>query len=131
MRRLEDQYQIALFQYLAKAYPAESPWFTHSPNGGLRNVVVATQLKRAGVRRGVPDVLYPRHRGGFAGLAIELKAKGGRPTPEQLAWLDMLAREGWMTAVCVGLDAAIQTVDAYMRMQQAPGWGEVGGEGAP
>lgn len=116
MKRAEDQIQAALFEYLGKAFPSSARWFMHPPNGGQRNVIVAAQLKRAGVRRGVPDLWFPQRRGGFCGLAMELKAPKGRVTPEQVEWLEMLAEEGWLTSVCVGLDAAIATVDAYMRL---------------
>jgi hypothetical protein len=37
-------------------------------------------------------------------------------TPEQTAWLDHLAAEGWLTALCFGLEAAQQTIVSYDKL---------------
>lgn len=54
----------------------------HVPNGGGRSKIEAAILKGLGVTAGIPDfiILWP---GTCAGL--ELKAKGEKPTPAQLA----------------------------------------------
>jgi hypothetical protein len=49
-------------------------------------------------------------------LAIELKAKGGRATSEQVEWLHLLSAEGWHATICVGFDAARDTISDYMRL---------------
>lgn len=85
----------------------------HPPNGGDRNVITAARLKRLGVKPGVPDVLIfdrPPAAMHFRGVAIELKAKGGRPRATQRAWLSGLEARGWFTAVCVGVDEALATL---------------------
>ena len=51
----------------------------------------------------------------YHGLYIELKAKGGRPTPEQREWQRDLLEEGYCAAVCYGFEQAKQTIDWYMR----------------
>lgn len=86
-------------------------WF-HPPNGGHRNVIVASKLKAQGVKRGVPDVMivdpppaYPDN----VGTAIELKRrKGGTLTKEQKEWLAILDARGWAVAVCRGATEAIE-----------------------
>ena len=115
MNPSEDQIQIALLEWLRLAHPAAWPWTHHSPNGGARSAVTGARLKNLGVRRGFPDLTLWLPRGGFHGLAVELKAGKGKPTPEQLAWLDHMASIGWMAAVCTGFDAARETLDAYLR----------------
>jgi len=86
------------------------------PNGGDRNPVVAAKLKAEGVRAGVPDYLLPVARQGFHGLAIELKAVGGRPSSEQRQWLADLVAQGWRAEVCVGWGAAWDVLSDYLGM---------------
>ena len=66
-------------------------------------------MKRAGVSRGFPDYLI------FANgkrYAIELKRKkGGRATPEQLVWLDVLDKYGFNVKVCNGAEEAIAFIE--------------------
>lgn len=55
-------------------------------------------MKAAGVKPGVPDMFLPVAREGCHGLYIELKRRdGGRVSPEQTAWMDALARQGYKT----------------------------------
>ena len=90
-------------------------WF-HPPNGGHRNVIVASKLKAQGVKRGVPDVMivdpppaYPDN----VGAAVELKRrKDGRVTPEQTHWLAILQERGWAVAVCRGASEAIEFLES-------------------
>ena len=90
-------------------------WF-HPPNGGHRNVIVASKLKVHGVKRGVPDVIIvdpPPLYSNKVGTAIELKRrKGGHLTDEQKEWLDILQLRGWAVAVCRGADEAIRFLES-------------------
>jgi len=60
-------------------YPDLSKMFA-IPNGGLRNVIVASKLKREGVKAGIPDVFLPVARGGFIGCWIEFKVRPNKRT---------------------------------------------------
>lgn len=60
-------------------------WF-HPANGELRNKATGGRLKRMGVKPGVSDILL--HKAPYAQLhALELKAKGGKPSEAQMAWM--------------------------------------------
>lgn len=118
-RESEEDIQIALVRWFDLQYPDAAPWLYHSPAGGVRNKVTAWRLKNLGVRRGFPDLTLWLPRGGFHGLAVELKAAKGKPTPEQIQWLDHMARTGWMAVVCTGFDAARETFDNYLK-QRSP-----------
>lgn len=88
------------------------------PNGGSRNKFEAFRLKQAGVKAGVPDVIYAVPRGGFVGLAIEFKHGDGNPSKEQRLRIDKLQREGWCVAVCWSLEAAASMLKGYAGMLQ-------------
>jgi hypothetical protein len=77
------------------------------------------RLRAEGVRAGVPDVLLPVARGGYHGLALEMKFGRNKPTPEQREWLDALAAEGWQTCVAYGFEEARQAIQDYLRLQEA------------
>ena len=58
-------------------------WLYHCPNGGSRNIAEAANLKRMGVKAGVPDLCLPYPSNGHHGLYIEMKKDGGRLTAAQ------------------------------------------------
>ncbi len=123
-RSEETQGQIALFDLLGRL---EGRWplvarCLHIPNGEKRDKATAARLKRLGVRAGAPDIILPiRNRctifdypaGALSGLAIELKAKGGRASPAQLDWLAALADEGWYARLCFDWTEAARLIIAW------------------
>ena len=121
---LESEEQQAVFEWARwneKRYP-DLGWLMHVPNGGLRNVVVAAQLKAQGTRKGFPDMMLPTSRRGYHALAIELKRqKAARPqiSPEQKAWLMYLNSQGWHAAVCYGAEDAIRKLEWYLKKADA------------
>jgi len=98
---VEHRMQVNLFKWakLAAGALPELRWMFAVPNGGARNVIVASKLKAEGVKRGVPDVMLPVSRGGYHGLWIELKAGRNHPSAEQIAWIAELLRAGYLVQV--------------------------------
>jgi hypothetical protein len=84
------------------------------PNGSHRSKATAGKLKAEGVKAGVHDLFLPLLRQGFAGLSIELKAPGGRATPEQKEWLRKLRRAGYRAEICFGWTEAADTIAEYL-----------------
>ena len=108
--------QEALFQwaaYLSAQYPELSLMY-HIPNGGSRNVAEAANLKRQGVKAGVPDICLPVARHGFHGLYIEMKAGNNRPSEYQSQWLKSLGEQGYQSVVCYGWREAADVIGAYL-----------------
>lgn len=96
----------------------ELAWLAAIPNGGLRHKREAAKLKAEGVKPGVPDYLLPVARGGYVGLALELKTATGRVSPEQKAWLAHLEAQGWLAVVARGWEQAWDVVRDYMAQEQ-------------
>lgn len=116
MNKEELANQAALFE-LAALLETQCPGLElmfHVPNEGKRSVYTGAELKRAGLKKGVPDVMLPVARKGYNGLAIELKAGKNKPTEEQKKWLMGLAGEGWLCYVCRGYEAAATVLGEYM-----------------
>lgn len=114
----ESAEQAAVFQWAAYrtgVYP-ELDLLYHVPNGGSRNPIEAARLKAQGVKAGVPDLVLPVARGKHHGLYIELKRqKGGRLSDDQKKWLDELTEQGYLAVRCDGAEAAIKTIEDYLR----------------
>jgi hypothetical protein len=111
----EHAEQVSLVRWFAMQYPKLGPRLVAIPNGGARNVIVATKLKAEGVRAGFPDLMLLTPRMGFAGLIIELKRiKGGRMQPEQVEWQTWLNEQGFMAVTCNGFEAARDTIKSYL-----------------
>lgn len=89
-------------------------FFFHTPNGGKRPKGEAGKLRAMGQKPGVPDLLLPRRRGIYTGLAVELKSATGRLSDDQREWLSALEEEGYLTAVCRDLDAVQAVVSKYL-----------------
>lgn len=99
---------------LSRKYPELLLLFA-IPNGGSRHPAEAANLKRQGVKAGVPDMFLPVSRGTSHGLFIELKRrKGGRVSDEQRRWLNELERQGFAARVCKGADEAMKTMIEYL-----------------
>lgn len=84
------------------------------PNGGERNVIVASKMKAEGVKSGVPDYLLPVRSGDYIGLAVELKTRTGRIKPAQTQWIEDLRAQGWRAEVCRGWEPSWALIHEYV-----------------
>ena len=74
-------------------------------------------LRRMGVLAGVSDIFLARAKNGFHGLFLEIKADGGKLSPNQIEFLKSMDTEGYDTDTCVGHKAAIQRISEYLGLQ--------------
>ena len=113
----ETDEQIMIIEWarvMERQYP-DLALLYHVPNGGKRNAAEAARFKQQGVKAGVPDLCLPVPCGTYHGLYIELKAEGGKPSGNQLLWLEKLRQQGFCAVLCYGAKAAISTIEHYMR----------------
>lgn len=92
----------------------------HIPNEGKRSPIYAGILRKMGLRKGFPDLIVFRARGGYHGLAIEMKYDDGTVKPEQKQWLKTLSKEGYACAVCWSADEAIKIIERYNACTPTP-----------
>lgn len=105
----ESWHQTALARYLDGAGLV----WCHVPNGGRRGAREAAELKLAGVKAGVPDVLiFTPAVNAPKGVALELKSTSGHLAPEQREWLSRLSGLGWATLVAYGYEDALAQLKA-------------------
>lgn len=109
----EQERLISWAQWQHNKYP-ELKLLYHVPNGGSRNTLEAANLKRQGVKAGVPDLCLPVARQGYHGLYIEMKWGKNKVTENQKQWLDDLRQQGYEAVVCYGADQAIRAIEEYL-----------------
>lgn len=102
MQRKEQDFQIALVQYLKIAAAKDCFWF-HVPNQRKQSLYMGQLFKRLGVRAGVPDLCFV-HDGRFFGL--ELKSPSGRATENQLQALSDIDAAGGYSCLVDNIDSA-------------------------
>lgn len=115
--RTESQEQIAFFHHaelILRQRKITAPIYA-IPNGGHRNAITGSRMKKEGVKRGVPDIFFACARGGFHGLYIEMKReKGGTLSEFQREMIDNLEREGYRCVVCAGCESALKELREYI-----------------
>jgi hypothetical protein len=107
--RAEDKIQRGVIAHL-RARGVPNIFFFHVPNGGKRSKIEAAILYGLGVRAGVPDLFIIKDARVFA---MELKARDGRLSPQQLDALEALKRAGVTTAVCYSVDHAVAMLEDW------------------
>ena len=116
----EVQLQISVVQHL-RWRCREGVTYLHVPNGELRDKRTAAKLKAMGVLPGVADLILiwgelistpylevtPRL------LFLELKVRGGKLSPEQSEFRDVMRKCGAAFEIADNIDDAIAILDRY------------------
>ena len=87
----------------------------HIPNEGKRSYYAGRELVAAGLAKGFPDLLILEARGGFHGMAIEMKYGKNTLTEEQKYWLRLLKDKGWAVHVSYSYENAVDKITQYMQ----------------
>ncbi|MEC8055725.1 MAG: VRR-NUC domain-containing protein [Pseudomonadota bacterium] len=118
----EDQEQMTVMSWAHRTKFKDgrlSDYLFHIPNGGSRNIIEATKLKKMGVKAGVPDLQLIVPNGEVHGLWIELKSKKGKLQPSQRLMIQRLEAQGYLCKVCFGADEAINEIKKYLMLEAA------------
>ena len=92
------------------------------PNGGKRDKITAARMKATGLKAGYPDIALDVPRDTFHGLRIEMKRPAtatksvGTTSPEQKNWINLLVKQGYYVAVCVGWGEAAKHIEHYLKL---------------
>jgi len=107
----EYEIQKAVIKHIKAKHPYAL--YTATQGGVMKTVQAAAKMRAAGAVRGVPDLLIFSNNGEYNGLALELKTEKGKPTPEQIKFLEGLIDCGWFAAVTYGYEMTCQFIDQY------------------
>jgi hypothetical protein len=97
----EYDHQCALIEWCERfkdRIPALGMIF--ASNNGIRVTIgVAVKMKKAGMKKGVPDLMLPIPSQGYRGFFLEMKIKGNSTTKEQVEWIGNLQYYGYKCSV--------------------------------
>ena len=110
MKRRNEESKLQ--EWFALWLRSEGVLFNASMSGVNLGIVTAVIRKRMGCQRGFPDIVIYESRGGFHGMAIELKVKGGAVQPDQIIWKECLQVRGYWALI----------MPANLEFQQAQEW---------
>lgn len=119
---IQSAYFCALVPYI-RQHP-DLRWIHAIPNGGDRNMAVASTLKATGVRSGVWDVHVPVPKNTSPGMWLEFKrpkyrsTKNGGLSDNQLAFGWAMNSLGYHMRVCYGWEEALIETLQYLRINR-------------
>lgn len=108
----ESKLQQACVKWFRFAYPQLIIFSI--PNGGSRNVIEAVRLKEEGLLAGVCDLFLPKPNRISAGLFIEMKTPGNKPTLSQMDFIQKMRALGYTCEICYSFDDFRATVENYL-----------------
>lgn len=114
----EHAHQVALFIWASQHFDEfpELRFMFAIPNGGERNVKVASRLKAEGVKAGVADVFLPVPRlPRYNGLFIEMKKPKGVLRPDQRTFGKEMIARGYAFAVAYSWQHAAAYIAQYLK----------------
>lgn len=117
--KIETEQQILFFDWAnyCATYNARplALYCHHIPNGGARHVRIAIEMKRMGVRPGIPDMHCVIPSGGFHSFWGEFKAPGGPVTEKQAEQHALLRAEGHYVTVEYSASAMAEELIRYLK----------------
>ena len=109
----ESHLQQQCFRWMAYQYP-KSVCFA-VPNGGKRNIREAVKFKREGVKAGVADIILLQPNKTHHALCIELKAKSGKQSPEQIEFQKAVELQGYDYKIIRDFDSFEKLITEYLK----------------
>jgi len=113
MKYLEAEYQKQVVHYIRTYKP--NVLFTASIQENANTVQKGVRRKLLGYNSGTPDIQIFEPRGGYHGLFIEMKIKGGTVSPNQKAFIANLEERGYKVVVCFSPRQAIEEIMNYTK----------------
>jgi hypothetical protein len=117
----EHTEQVAVIQWYRMQYPKYAKCLFSIPNGAhlagdarLRAIKM-NNLKASGLVPGVSDLMLMIPKGGWHGLFIEMKVKGGKVSISQKEFMGAATLMGYQAVVCYGFESAKDAITEYLK----------------
>ena len=113
-REAQEQAVVISWCEMQKSKYPELDMIFSIPNGGYRNKIEASNLKKTGVKSGVPDLMLAVPKDNYHGLFIEMKWGKNKCTPNQNKWILKLSKLDYEVKVCYSSMEAIDAIKNYL-----------------
>lgn len=114
MKSKEAQLQASCLTWFRMQYPAYAGIIFAIPNGGSRNIIEATNLKRQGVTAGVADVILLLYNTKYNSLCIEFKYGKGKQTEAQKEFQKQVEKYGNKYIIVNSFDDFVNQINTYI-----------------
>lgn len=104
---------VQCYAWFSLQYAKREMW--HVPNGGKRNLLEAVKFKQMGVKKGVPDYIFPEPVAPYHGLFVEFKTEKTRESIEQLQLMHKLEQKNYFVAVVRSFEQFQEVVRRYFK----------------
>lgn len=90
--------------------------FCATVGGKSCHMIENVKARATGYNKGIPDLIIYEARGGFHGLAMELKTRSGTLSEEQQKWIDDLKLRGYQVVVPRSVDECKSALLDYFKV---------------
>ncbi len=115
MKSKEAQLQSECVQWFRLQYPDKIIYAI--PNGGSRNIIEASNLKKQGILSGVADLHLPIRSGNYHSLFIEMKYDKGKQTESQIAFQNKVEKFDNKYLVIRSFDEFVTEIKNYFNIK--------------
>jgi hypothetical protein len=113
--QLESQAQSDFIRYARFVLKDRQHLIFAIPNGGSRNIIEASNLKKQGVVAGVPDLFLAIPNKDYHGLFIEMKRETkSKVSDNQKEVIALLKSQGYAVEICYGFQEAVDCFNNYL-----------------
>lgn len=114
----EEILQIKALDCLRHYYPDIARSAIHIANERKTTPFYGSILKKMGVKKGVPDLLWPKARKIYHGLWVEAKTFKGKLSESQADFLTEAANDGYQAVVAFGAQEVVDVVCDYFEVKR-------------
>ena len=112
----ESNEQIAAMDWLRLQHPEVARQTMHIGNERKSSYYAGYIMKRMGVLKGASDIFCAWPNSVYHGLFIEVKSLNGKPTPEQLEFIDRMNAANYFAKFCYGATEVIDCFQWYLKL---------------
>lgn len=112
----EHQLQCGCVNWFRFQYPQLKERLFAVPNGGQRNLIVASKLKAEGVLAGVADLILLVKTKKYGALLIEMKAPKGKQSISQKQWeMHLTKDQEYKYVICYSFEEFKSAIEEYLK----------------
>lgn len=110
----ELQQKMAFVQLMQYKLPLLYKYLFALEHGGSRHPLEAKNLKKAGVKAGLPDYFFMHSDNGYCGLFLEFKANNNKLTKAQKEFFQLAEEMHYKCVIVKSAQEALNVINDYL-----------------